>query len=674
MAKSREGKGIRNLWIFGLLALLCVLVFWPMFRNGFVWDDTWFIVKNPAIRRLSPPAWLLGCPGPGAPWLGMRPVTALFFALDYAIWRDNIWGFHLTNLLLHLICTLGIFWLAEMVFKKKDAAFAAAALFAVHPGHGEAVVAFIGRSDLLATTFLLLASLFYLLSFQGRQKLLCYGLSVASFLLGCFSKETALAFFGILLLLEGIRERKGSWGRALLRVTPFLVVVLLYAVYRLHTPPGPPNTGHPWLNGPVGVLAAILWDFAEYLRLFLLPTLFYVDLPARAPFGIETILGGVGLILCLGAFVVLWKRSHRQAFGLGWFLLGLAPLLLGWALPLVGLKGLGKLPGPLPAERWFYLPSVGACLAVGLAFAIIREKVGHVGRTALAMAGVVAVILLAWRENSLVPVWRTDESVALATPVTSSNAPFTYNYLGNVLLVKGEETQAIAAFRRASELDPNYPQPHVNLGVILRQQGRQTEAEEEYREALRLNPNGAEAHYNLGVLLGIQGKTEEAIAEYRKVVLLNPGNLLARYNLGGELCKEGKVEEGIGEFREVIRLKPDYVLAHYAMGISLGQEGKQDEAISEYREAVRLKPDFAEAHNSLGLTLYKQGHLAEAIASYREAIRLKPDYCEAFENLAKALDSLGSRKEAREFWLRAEKVEKRPEWIKQIKYRLALPD
>jgi Flp pilus assembly protein TadD len=80
------------------------------------------------------------------------------------------------------------------------------------------------------------------------------------------------------------------------------------------------------------------------------------------------------------------------------------------------------------------------------------------------------------------------------------------------------------------------------------------------------------------------------------------------------------------------------------------------------------------AYTNLGIALEKQGKNEEAIMAYRKAIELKLEKPFALENLAILLDAKGARKEAREYWERAEKLEKRPEWVERIKKRLAEKD
>ena len=200
------------------------------------------------------------------------------------------------------------------------------------------------------------------------------------------------------------------------------------------------------------------------------------------------------------------------------------------------------------------------------------------------------------------------------------------------------------------------------------------------------------------------GRQEEEMAAYRQAIELNPEDAEAHKRLGNALWQQEKDEEAIAEYREVVRLKPDDAEAHFNLGMALDPQGKTEEEMAEYREAIRLDPNHVWALVNLAslldvLIMRKEARgywvraeklekspewverikkrLAkpkEAIREYREAIRLNPDDAEALENLAVTLDGKGERKEARTLWERAEKLEKRPAWCGRIKQRLVEPD
>ena len=216
-----------------------------------------------------------------------------------------------------------------------------------------------------------------------------------------------------------------------------------------------------------------------------------------------------------------------------------------------------------------------------------------------------------------------------------------HNNLGNALKDQGKLDEAVACYRRALELKPDYAEAHNNLGNALKDQGKLDEAVACYRRALELKPDYAEAHNNLGVALKDQGKLDEAVACYRRALELKPDYAEAHNNLGNAFKDQGKLDEAVACYRRALELKPDFAEAHNNLGNALKDQGKLDEAVACYRRALELKPDYAEAHNNLGNALKDQGKLDEAVACYRRALELKPDYAEAHGNLGSVLEEIG---------------------------------
>ena len=154
--------------------------------------------------------------------------------------------------------------------------------------------------------------------------------------------------------------------------------------------------------------------------------------------------------------------------------------------------------------------------------------------------------------------------------------------------------------------------------MALAERRRLAEAIAEFRIAIGLKPDYTEAHANLGSALRAQGKLPEAVAEFRKAMRLKPDVAWTHVNLGSVLLVQGKQAEGIAEYRQALRLEPNDASAHYSLGNTLLEKRLLDEAIAEYRAALRLKPDYAEAHCNLGLALRSTGHYAEALEHLRK--------------------------------------------------------
>jgi tetratricopeptide (TPR) repeat protein len=210
--------------------------------------------------------------------------------------------------------------------------------------------------------------------------------------------------------------------------------------------------------------------------------------------------------------------------------------------------------------------------------------------------------------------------------------------------------EAIAAYRQAIRLKPDYAKAHNNLGLALKAKGQLDEAIAAFRQAIRLQPDHHEAHYSLALALEAKGRVDEAIAAYRQAIRLKKDYPQAHTNLGAALMDQGRLDDAIAEYREALRSKrnfPEAYVAHNNLGIALRGKGKLNEAIVAFRQAIRVKPDYALAHINLGVALKAKGQVDQAIVAYREAIRLKPDYAGAHYYLGLALLSQGRYAEAK---------------------------
>ena len=215
------------------------------------------------------------------------------------------------------------------------------------------------------------------------------------------------------------------------------------------------------------------------------------------------------------------------------------------------------------------------------------------------------------------------------------------NNMGVALAEEGKPGEAAVYCRRALELRPNCAEAHFGLGNALRDLGKRDEAVTCYRRAIELKPHYAEAHCNLGIVLRNLGKLDEAAASYRRATALKPAFAEAHNNLGAALVDQGRWEEAVACCREALALKPDYAGAYCNLGNALRSLGRLHEAVACCRRALELKPDLVEAHNNLGNALNDQGKLEEAAACYRRALELNPGYVEAHGNLGSLLEEMG---------------------------------
>jgi Flp pilus assembly protein TadD len=171
----------------------------------------------------------------------------------------------------------------------------------------------------------------------------------------------------------------------------------------------------------------------------------------------------------------------------------------------------------------------------------------------------------------------------------------------------------------------------------LAQKGRPEEAIAGFRAALRLRPDYSEAHYNLANTLGELGRRDEAAACYREALRLRPNYPEALNNLGLALTEAGRPGEAAVLLRQAVRLRPAFPEGHNNLGLALADLGRFDAAIQHYEQVLGLKPEYADAHANLAGCYMNQGRLEEAIACYDLALRLQPDSASAHWNRALAL-------------------------------------
>lgn len=638
--------------MLAVLALLAAAPYANTLRNDFVLDDVLMIVENPLIRDVGNAGkmfatnyWSRGQENPPAdtdPGL-YRPLTVFTYALDYAAWKLNPAGYHFVNLLLHAAATLLLFLVAVEILQSPIAAFAAAALFAVHPIHTEAVTGIVGRAEILATLFFLLAfwlgaaAAFEARSRAGVRAAALPAAAALAYLLGLFAKETAVTlpavqwvydWMGKKNLLQGSARRPA--GNALPRYAAFGGALLIYFVFRARAV----SATRGWIGFEgVGAVERVLTAsrvLMEYVGLLLFPYTLRADYwKADAPIAESPFEPLVFLSLVLWVIVgIVAVRSFRRApalfFSLAWFFITILPVS-NLLLPI----------GVIKAERILYLPSAGFCLCAGWLVARLEEKIRRPWLVALPLVPILAV--LAVRTHARNADWKDTFTLALATLKVSPTSPWSNRVAALEYRKRGVPDKTIALLQAAIREIPQYPPFFFELGATLEQQGRLDEAIEAYRRALTLYPNYWEARESLGGALLKKNQPDAALREFAAIAAARPNHRGARVKLGNAYLTQGLVDQAIEQYRQAIALAPDDAEAHTNLGAAYFSRNRIDDAVSEFAVVVKLSPAGAEARNNLAGALFRKGRLDEAVAEYREALRLKADYPEARKNLDLAL-------------------------------------
>lgn len=219
----------------------------------------------------------------------------------------------------------------------------------------------------------------------------------------------------------------------------------------------------------------------------------------------------------------------------------------------------------------------------------------------------------------------------------------TMDLMGQTAAARNESEQAISLYRRAVEIDPDYPYAHLHLGTELLNQGLQAEALVQLRRALALEPDSAETHTELGIGLAAVGQRDEAITHYRRALELRPRYAVAHNNLGAELGAKQEIEESILHLREAIEINPDYADARINLGYMYASRGDYSAAVPQYIRALDVMPDSFAAHFNLGSALHQMGDSPRAVTSFVQALRINPSSAEGHFSLGVALIAAGRK-------------------------------
>jgi Tfp pilus assembly protein PilF len=205
--------------------------------------------------------------------------------------------------------------------------------------------------------------------------------------------------------------------------------------------------------------------------------------------------------------------------------------------------------------------------------------------------------------------------------------------LGHLLESKKPD-DALQAYRKAAELTPRDPEPHLSAGLLHERQKEFADAEAEYKQVLTVDPHSTEAAIGLTNLYMKSGRLGEAEPLLRRLAAERPDDAGIHLQLGRVLVAEGKKDDAIAELQIALKVAPSDNDAQRELADLYSGAGKNDLAESAYRALVATQPKDAELHRGLGRALLLQKKFPEAEQEFLIAVRLKRDWPDVYVDLA----------------------------------------
>jgi tetratricopeptide (TPR) repeat protein len=588
----------QKLIIYIILILATLAVFWQVNQYDFVnLDDHVYVTENSHIKSgitLEGFRWAFFTTDADYLW---HPLIWLSFMCDYQFHGLNAGGYHVTNLILHIMSALLLFWLFNRMTGAIWRSAFVAALFALHPFHVESVAWISERKDVLSAFFWMLTLCLYVY-YTEKPVIKRYLLVVFSFVLALMSKPMVVTLPVIMILLDywplGRFESKESncilWQ--LKEKTPFFVLSAFFSFITIYTQYNPSINDF--------TLSSRIANASVSFVIYLEKTFWPYDLAVFYPFPYQISLwqvsGAIFLILVISAAVMIALRRLPCLFvGWLWFSITL--------LPVIGIIRSGD---QAMADRYHYLPSIGVAvmLAWGIPLLIIREDAR---KKILFMAATVFLIILAVLTRNQCGYWKNSSELwNHALHVTKDNY-LAHSHLGIILCEKGKIKESFYHFNEAIRLKPDYIEAYNNRGKAYSKLGQYQLAIEDFNKAISMKKYSINAYNNRGVIYGRLGQYQLAIEDFNKVIAVKPDYAYAYYNRGIIYAKIGRYQLAIEDYNKAIAIEPDYVDAYNNRGIAYCVFGRYRRAVEDFNEAIRLKPDYASSYNNRGTVYLDQG-------------------------------------------------------------------
>ncbi|MER3523929.1 MAG: hypothetical protein C4326_07640 [Ignavibacteria bacterium] len=545
----RRMTKLRLVMVSLFIAAATLMTFVNAVNADFVnWDDDVYVTENPFIQNFSRDT--LALIFSKTYYYAWTPLTLLSHAADIALWGMNPRGHHLTNVVLHVLNAVALFWVGLLFFVMVyDAhpsgrsfldrmsgavivgAASAALLFAVHPLRVEPVAWVSGRKDVLCLFFLLPAFGSYLLwRFKDAEGALFA--THIFFVLALLSKPTALVFPLVLVLVDAwwLSDRKEKQNMLNLVVEGKLLLFLMSIAVGVITFVAAGR-------GSVNVVAEL-----NLLERFFLPSyalMFYVW-KTVAPIALSPIypevpraflyFSAVGfVVVTYGCLTAIGKRWTGPALAFFTFVLAVLPVFLGLA------SGVQPL-----ADRYTYISTVSLFLFVGGCVLWLWRTSAASPAKWYRRGAMVSVLLVVWGLGA----YRTIRHTAMW-----NNSIALWSHAVRYAPQSAEEYA-----ERGSYIKPTYADAFINLGTAYYDAGDRGKAVEQFRRILHLDPCNADAHYNLGTLVYEQGDPEASKQWFDQAIRCDSTYAKAFYNLGILYAKRDSTLQALDMFQRAARL------------------------------------------------------------------------------------------------------------------------
>jgi len=574
-------------------------------------------------------------------------VAFLSFAINYYFGRLNVYGYHLVNLLIHLICSIFLFLfiyrtLLYLALKKRwegDAYFVAllaTVLWAINPIQTQAVTYIVQRMASIAAMFYIIGMYFYL---KGRtlgnkgKKVIFFALCFFCFLLALGCKENAAMFPVCIFLYEALIMQDDPWKFLCGHYKTVILIIAITACAGagyLYLETGKPfpeildgyrerpfTLGQRLLTQPRVIL------FYISLLLYPMPNRLCIvhDFPVSTSLfsPITTSLSLLAILAMIGLAIFWAKKRPLISFSIFFFFMN--HLIESSILPL-----------EMVFEHRNYLPSMMFFIPPVIGLSHLLRTYQERPFMKWIISSFVVLSLVGFGHSTFMRnfTWKNDKSLWIDAVDKSPDLFRPHHNLGNYFHKHKNLKDALHEYMKALEMRSAYKKnahfiTYYNLGKLFQDKGELEKAKSFYQKAIKLNPWFPAAYMNLASVFDREGKEDAANRYLLKSISMDPSLSEAKYNLALLYLKQGCPLKALPFLNSILNNRNLGELVPLQIAIAYKQLGEYGLAVTFLQKALSISPGNMMLHLHLA-EIYDLASMKEkALKEVNNVLRMLPD-------------------------------------------------
>ena len=668
--KQKSLPLLRSIPAVIVLIAVPIFIYWQVGHFSFInFDDPLYVENNQFVQKgitFETITWAFtGATNITNFW---APLTWLSIMLDYQVYGMNAGGYHLTNLIFHVLSSLLILAVFYKMTRYYWRSLFIAALFALHPQHVESVAWVTERKDVLSAFFWILTMLAYSY-YSSSRKISVYLITLICFVLGLMSKPMLVTLPFALLLLDfwplnrfqfsADKKNIKTVFTLLIEKLPLFLIIIISSIAAFITQDQ--GNALPSISqiSPLLRIENAFISYSKYIWKTIWPFNLSVSYLFPRSISIWPVTASFLFILCVSSLICYLVKRFPWLF-VGWF------WYLGTLVPVIGFVVIAD---QAMADRYTYIPHIGLFIIVSWGIPNVLQRL-HYRTKILTVTACAFLAFMSIITANQIRYWKNSETLFQHAIEVNGNHYLAYNNLGLFYQGQGNIKKAITLFEKSIQAEPKYFSAYNNLGVAVESIGNARRAIALYKIAIMLKPDFTAPYINLAFILLHTGEIEHAISYSQKALLLDP-EIAEAYIVKGDAYKKKVLPtKSIQMYQKALQINAKSTLAHSRIADAYLQTNQLKKAIFHLEAAVRLDPldknfrdnlnqarsikdkllkqiaitkmaiDNSPSHyklyNKLGLLYKKNGDINTAIACFSKALSYDDDFTPALFNIADA--------------------------------------